>query len=166
MRFARIMLNLLLLAALVGLTTGCPRAKTRLKKPFVRAAHRPERGPHGAPLAYWSDNHLLEVCIDRAAKEGIVYVLQGNNSEPEPIDSPALTLTLTNVDPPVEFRLLPAPQEEDPKGKASRFRAADPAFGAEGAFYGLVAGKVGDDEYLGEFDERARSAVPPIKLKK
>lgn len=166
MRFARIMLNLLLLAALLGLTTGCPRTPARPKKPFVRAPHRPERGPHNSPLAYWADNYLLEVNIDRATKEATVFVLKGNNVEPQPIQTSEITMTLTNADPPVEIRLLPAPQEDDPKGSSSCFRAVNPAFGAEGACYGLLAGKVGDDEYLGEFDERARSAVPPNKHKK
>jgi hypothetical protein len=165
----RIVLLLLLAAGLVGLTTGCPRPNPRAKKkPFVRAPHRPERGPHGSPLAYWTDECLLEVCIDRAAKEAIVYVLKANDVDPEPIEASELTLTLTNSEPPVEIRLRADPQEEDPKGSSSRFRASDPVFAAEGAFYGLVAGKLkaGDEELLGEFDERARSAAPISKHKK
>jgi len=167
-RVVRIVLFLLMAAGLVGLTTGCPRPNPRAKKkPYVRAPHRPERGPHNAPLAYWADNYLLEVCIDREAKEATVYVLKDNNAEPNPIETSELTLTLTNSEPPVDIRLRADPQEDDPKGSSSRFRATNPAF-AEGAFYGLVAGKVkeGEEEMLGEFDERARSAVPTPKHKK
>src|SRR5262249_51164699 len=115
------------------------------------------------------DNYLLEVCIDRDAREAIVYVLKDNNAEPNPIQTSELILTLTNMDPPVEIRLRADPQEDDPKGSSSRFRATNPAFADPAAFYGLVAGKEkdGDEEMLGEFDERARSAVPtPNKHKK
>ena len=126
MRFARIMLTLLLVVALVGLTTGCPRTKTRAKKPFVRAPHRPERGPRGSPLAYWADNYLLEVCIDRAAKEATVYVLKGNNTEPEPIQTPALTLTLTNSDPPRGGPTAAGPSGGRPQGERKPFSGRRP----------------------------------------
>lgn len=167
MRFARLVLLLLLAVGMVALTTGCPQPSRGKKKPYVRAAHRPERGPNNnAPLAYWADNYLLEVCIDREAKEATVYVLKGNNVEPQPIEASELTLTLTNVEPPLEVRLRAAPQEEDPKGSSSRFKGTDPAFADKGALYGLLGGKVGEEEFLGEFDERARSASPPHKHKK
>jgi hypothetical protein len=166
-RFARLLLLLLLAVGLVAVTTGCPQRTPRgKKKPYVRAAHRPERGPNNAPLAYWADNYLLEVCIDRDAKEATVYVLKHNNIDPQPIQTSELTLTLTNTDPPLEVRLRAAPQEEDPKESSSRFKGSDPAFGEKGALYGLLAGKIGDEEFLGEFDERARSAVPIPKHKK
>jgi hypothetical protein len=87
-------------------------------------------------------------------------------TQPEAIETPSLTLQLTNVDPPMEIQLRPAPQEEDPKGSASSFRATNPAFAGEAAFYGTVSGKVGDNEYIGEFDERARSPAPVNKHKK
>jgi hypothetical protein len=165
-RFCRLFLNLLLFAGLVGLTAGCPQPNKNTKKTGVVATSHPERGPHGAPLAAWADGHFLEVSIDRTTKEVAVFVFKGNSLQPDPIEIPNLTLTLTNVDPPAEVRLLPAPQEEDPKGSASCFRATNPAFAADEGIYGVIAGKVGDTEYLGEFDERARSPVPGKKRKK
>ncbi|HEV8062746.1 MAG TPA: hypothetical protein VGP68_22895 [Gemmataceae bacterium] len=164
MRCGRMILTQLLLASLVGLTTGCPSVKP--KKPSVITAPRRERGPHGAPLAYWADDYHLEVCIDRAAQEVSVYVLKSTGSQPAPIEISSLTLQLTSVDPPLEIPLQPAPREEDPKGSASCFRATNAAFAAEGAFYGMISGKVGEQSYDGEFDERARSPIPVHKPKK
>lgn len=159
MRFCRMILSFLLFVALIGSMTGCRPAVNRPKKPTVVSTPRPERGPHGAPLAYWADDYLLEVCIDRAAKEATVYVMRGKITQPEPLATPALTLQLTSVDPPLDIQLNPSPREEDPKGSASCFRTTNAAFEPQGAFYGIISGKVGENEYVGEFDERARSPV-------
>ena len=166
MRFRRLMLNLLLAATLVGLTTGCPVGVNRPKKTSVVSQHRPERGPHGAPIASWADDYLLEVCIDRAAKEATVYVTKGNVAQPEALATPTLTLQLNNVDPPMDVQLNASPREDDPKGSASCFRGTNEIFASDAYFYGMVSGKLGDNEHVGEFDERARSAVPVSKHKK
>ena len=167
MRLCRFFLSCLLPVALICGTAGCPRGKPRgVKKLTVQRANRLERGPHGAPVAYWENDLLLEVCIDRSAKEAKVYILKTNGTAPEPIEASSITLQLMNVEPPVEIPLAAAPQEGDPKGSASCFQAVNPAFAAEGAFYGMVLGKVGENEYVGEFDDRARSPVPVPKHKK
>ncbi len=164
MRLCRIFLSCLLPLALLCGTAGCP--KNRVKKLAVQASHRLERGPHGAPVAYWENDTLVEVCIDRAAKEAKVYMLKTNGTAPEPIETSSITLRLMNVEPPREIPLVAVPQEGDPKGSTSCFQGVNPAFGAEGTFYGVVLGKVGDNEYVGEFDERARSPIPAPKHKK
>jgi hypothetical protein len=167
LRLCRLTSCNLLLLALICSATGCPRAKPYGRKlGVVTAAHRLERGPHGAPIAYWADDYLMEVCIDRSAKEAKVYVLKSNGKDPQPLQSSSITIQLTNIDPPVEIPLLPVPQEEDPKGSASCFQAVSPAFASEGAFYGMVMGKVGENDCVGEFDERARSPIPGPKHKK
>ncbi len=157
-------LTLLLLASLVGLTTGCPSVKP--KKPSVISTPRRERGPHRAPLAYWDDDYHLEVCIDHAARAVTVYVLKATGNQPAPIEIGPLTLQLTNVEPPLDIQLKPAPREGDLKGTSSCFRAANAAFADEGAFYGTISGKMGEHSYNGEFDERARSPIPVHKPKK
>ena len=166
MRFRRLMLNLLVPVALVGLTTGCSLGVKSPKKTSVVSPHRPERGSHGAPIASWADDYLLEVCIDRATKEATVYVSKGSVPQPEALPTATLTLQLTNVEPPMDIQLNASPREEDPKGSASCFRGTNAAFASDAAFYGTVSGKVGDNEYVGEFDERARSATPVYKHKK
>jgi hypothetical protein len=165
-RLRRLILSFLLPAALVALTTGCPLGVNRPKKPSVVSPHRPDRGPHGAPIASWADVYLLEVCIDRAAKEATVYVSKGSVLQSEALPTATLTLQLTNVDPPMDIQLNAAPSEEDPKGSASSYRGTNDVFASDAAFYGTVSGKVGDNEYVGEFDERARSAIPVSKHKK
>jgi hypothetical protein len=160
------MLNLLVPVALVGLTTGCPLGVKTPKKPSVVSPHRPDRGPHGAPIASWADDYLLEVCIDRATKEATVYVSKGSVLQPEALQTPTLTLQLTNVEPPIDIQLSQSPREEDAKGSASSFRGTNGIFATDAAFYGTVSGKVGEIEYVGEFDERARSAIPVSKHKK
>jgi hypothetical protein len=165
-RFRRLMLSFLLPVALVGLTTGCPLGVNRPKKPSVVSPHRPDRGPHGAPIASWADSYLLEVCIDRAAKEATVYVSKVSVLHPEALPTATLTLELTNIDPPMDIQLNASPLEEDPKGSASCYRATNDVFASDAAFYGTVSGKVGENDYVGEFDERARSAIPASKHKK
>ena len=100
-RFCRVPFGYFLLTVLLFCTVGCPRPKPRPKKLGVVSAPRLERGPHGAPVAYWSDDCLLEVCIDRAAKEAKVYVLKSKLSGPKPLETPSITLQLGQVDPPV-----------------------------------------------------------------
>jgi hypothetical protein len=162
----RNILSFLVLAALVCTTAGCPRKVKHPKKPAVVGAHRLERGPHGAPVAFWEDEYVLEVSIDRKTKEASVYVLKDNGSVPRPIEASSLTLHLASHEPPLDITLKPAPLEEDPQGSASCFKGHDPAFGSDEAIYGTVAGKVGDQDYIGEFDERARSPVLNNKGKK
>ncbi|CAN5469890.1 hypothetical protein BH10PLA2_BH10PLA2_21200 [soil metagenome] len=168
MHLARKILNVLLLAALLGSLTGCPpRHRNRHKKKSgVTVNKRIERGPHGAPVAYWGDELALEVCIDRATKEASVYVWRPSGTAAEPIAASAIALELTHVHPSVHVPLQAAPQEEDAKGTSSCFKGTNPAFASEEAIYGTIAGKVGDADYVSEFDERARSPVTTPKGKR
>jgi hypothetical protein len=159
-------LLIFLLMAGVLCAAGCPRKSNRARKPAVSAVKRPERGPHGAPAAFWADAYMLEVAVDRDARQATVYVLNEDGRETRPIEAPSITLQLMSHEPPLEVALKPAPQDGDPRGAASRFLAIDPAFGGKEAMYGTVAGKVGGKEHIGEFDERARSAAHVSKGKK
>jgi hypothetical protein len=165
-RFRRLILGFLLPVAMIGMTTGCPLGINRPKKPSVVSPPRPERGPHGAPLASWTDEYFLEVCIDRATMEATVYVSKGTITQIEAIPTPTLTLQLTNVDPPMDIQLNALPREEDPKGSSSCFRGTNPLFASHASLYGTISGKLGANEFVGEFDERARSAAPISKHKK
>ena len=99
-------------------------------------------------------------------KQATVYVLKTNASGPQPIETGSIILQLTNQDPPLDITLKAAPLEDDPKGAASCFKGENPAFGSDEKIYGTVAGKIGDADYIGEFDERARSANPTNQGKK
>ncbi len=166
MRRFRKSLTFVVLAALLCSTAGCPRKPKHPKKMASVIPNRLERGPHGAPVAFWEDQCLLEIAIDRKTREASVYILNENGSVPQPIEAASIILQLANQDPPLDITLKAAPMEEDPKGTASCFKGENPAFGSDGKIYGTVAGKIGDKDYLGEFDERARSASPSTKGKK
>ncbi|HEV3203594.1 MAG TPA: hypothetical protein VGY77_04390 [Gemmataceae bacterium] len=131
------------------LVTGCGEGGRR--KGRRRAHAHPTSGPHDGILLEWGDEEYhVELTIDNAKKEATVYILDDTAKKAEPIEAETITLIVTSEKPPVEIQLKPDPQEDDPKGKASRFTGSHAVLGNEdlkGAISGKVAGKAYKDEF-------------------
>jgi hypothetical protein len=146
----------LLLVALV-IAAGCTDqpAKSDRPKKATKESH-PSKGPHGGALAEWGEeNYHAEFTVDHAKKQVIIYILDGSAKKAEPVAADTLTLTISNVKPPVQVTLKADPQDGDPKGQSSRFRGTHDALGTEMEFEGEIAGTVGGTPFSGEFKEKA-----------
>ena len=151
------------LTALVFLT-GCPAANRKgpaapsTKKGDEAAAKghdHPEKGPHGGPLAEWGEEkYHAEVTFDHGKKQATVYILDGEAKKPAPVAAENVTLSLTNVKPPVQVTLKADPQEGDAKGQASRFTGTHDQLGKEMDFEGEVSGTVAGTPYAGTFKHK------------
>lgn len=81
---------------------------------------RAEKAPHGGVLfATRDDKYHVELKL----KEGILYVLASNAKTPVPTEATHFILTVKG-DKGVKVEFVPDPQKGDPRGKASRFKAA------------------------------------------
>jgi hypothetical protein len=114
-----------------------------------------EKGPHGGPLAEWGEEkYHAEFTVDHGKKTATVYILDGEAKKASPIAAESITLSLSNVKPPVQVTLKAAPQSDDPKGQASRFTGTHEQFAKEMEFEGEISGKVGTVPYAGTFKEK------------
>jgi hypothetical protein len=140
---------LLLLAALC--LAGCgPRQTPGAKKVHVH----PEKGPHDGVIAEWGEEEYHpEFTVDHDKKQVTVYILDGEVAKPKAIPAESITVTITNLTPPLTLQLKAEPMADDPKGHSSRFVATDEKLGKVMDFKGTISGKVGDKPYSGEFDE-------------
>jgi hypothetical protein len=81
---------------------------------------RAEKAPHGGVLfATKDDKYHVELKL----KEGLLYVLASNAKTPVPTAAKSFILTVKG-DANVKVEFVPDPQKGDPKGRASRFKAA------------------------------------------
>jgi hypothetical protein len=118
----------------------------------------PEKGPHGGAIAEWGEEQYhAEFTVDHAKKEAVIYILDGSVKKTAPVTAESVTLTLSNVKPPIQVTLKPDPQEGDPKGQCSRFRGTHDALAKEMEFEGEIAATVGGTPFSGEFKERSES---------
>lgn len=116
--------------------------------------HHAEVGPHGGPLADWSDGAIhLEVVPDRDAGAVTVYALDRWAKKPKPIDAGTLTLTL-KTDPETVVRLEPAPDAGDPAGRSSRFIARHTVSWPQAKASGTVSGSAGGKAYSGDLSQK------------
>ncbi|MBX9681449.1 MAG: hypothetical protein K2X38_22060 [Gemmataceae bacterium] len=114
-----------------------------------------EKGPHGGSLAEWGEEkYHAEFTVDHGKKTATVYILDGEAKKATPIAAESITLSLSNVKPPVQVTLKAAPQADDPKGQASRFTGTHDQLAKEMEFEGEISGKVGDTPYAGKFKEK------------
>jgi hypothetical protein len=115
----------------------------------------PDKGPHGGVLAEWGvEQYHTEVTVDRKEKRATVYLLDGTARKAAPIPAESITLTLTNVQPPVQVTLRADPQPGDPQGQASRFSGTHDRLGADTGLRGEVSGTVAGTPYAGPFDQQ------------
>jgi hypothetical protein len=146
-------LAILFAALLLG--TGCS-GKQNDHKDSDSENDEHEKGPHGGVVVDWGKNHEyhLEFLPNHKTKTATVYVLDRKVKNAVPIPVESITLTITNVKPPVQITLKAEPQEGDPQGKASRFSGKHDQIGVEMDFKGEISGKIADKPYSGTFDEK------------
>jgi hypothetical protein len=141
--------------------SGCvkqppPKSPTGAEAKAKQVHDHPDEGPHGGALAEWGDEkYHAEFTVNHAKKQATVYILDGSVKKASPIAAETITLSLTNVKPPLQVTLKAEPQEGDPKGQASRFVGTHDALGKEMDFEGEISGKVGETPYSGTFKEKA-----------
>lgn len=117
--------------------------------------HHPSKGPHGGVLAEWGkEEYHPEFTVDHKTKKATVYILDGNAKKEVPIEAETVSLTITNMKPPVQITLKADPQKDDPKGKASRFVGDHEKLGEDMPFRGEISGKIGTKPYSGKFVEK------------
>jgi hypothetical protein len=141
----------------VVLAAGCGKphpAKRAAKKAGHGHAH-PEHGPHAGALAEWGDgDYHVEFTVDHAGKQATVYLLDRTAQRAPRVAADKvtqMTLTLTNVTPPLTLELKHDPHKSDAKGVA--FVATHDQLGKEMEFKGTISGKVGDKDFAGDFTE-------------
>jgi hypothetical protein len=117
-----------------------------------------EVGPHNGPAAEWgAEEYHLEILPD--AKTGVVTVyVYGNDDDlkkgkKKAIDSKSLTLVFKTT-PPVTVKLEPAPEKDDPAGKATKFTGKSDKLDKLGKLEGTISGKVGNKPYTGDFKQK------------
>lgn len=157
MRSLSLFAGFLALSALT-LSSGCsqrpisPSKKTDAKKP---AHDHPDEGPHNGALAEWGEKYHAEFTVNHDTKTATVFILDESAKKNVPIPADTITLTITNVKPPVQIPLKADPEKDDPKGQSSRFVGTHEKLATVMEFKGEISGKVGETPYVGTFEEKA-----------
>jgi hypothetical protein len=112
-----------------------------------------ETGPHSGPLAEWGDHEYhAEFTADRKAKSVTIYVLDAKGEKAPKLDPAKIanvTLSLTNVSPPVTIVLKHEPAKSDRRGIA--FIGMHDALSSNPSLHGTLSGTVEGQPYVGEF---------------
>ncbi|MCS6850087.1 MAG: hypothetical protein NZ700_02820 [Gemmataceae bacterium] len=144
--------------------SGCSPPRETGTKGKGHAHDHPETGPHGGVLVEWGqEEYHAEFTVDHGNKQVTVYVLGPDAKTPAPIAADAISLSITNLSPPLSLTLKPDPQPDDPKGKSSRFRGTDDRLEKEQDYKGSLTVKIGDKPYSGDFDESKAEHSHPHK---
>jgi hypothetical protein len=99
---------------------------TLAKAQAAEHAHA-EHGPHGGELLeIGKEEYHVELVIDEAKKQLVVYLMDGKVKSFVAIDAPFLAVNLKMAGKPVQVKLAPMPQEMDQKGFSSRFGIVSP----------------------------------------
>lgn len=138
---------------LAVLVTGCNDSAKPPKTPSKAGHVHPTEGPHGGALVEWgAEEYHLELLLDHSKKEVTVYVLDGDAKKVVPIKAETLTMTVTNVKPPVTVTLKANPDTGDAAGSSSRFIGTHEVLAKE--VEGEINGKVGETPFSGEFKDK------------
>ena len=87
----------------------------------------PARGPHGGELLeIGKEEYHVELVIDEAKKQMVIYLLDKDAVSVIAIDAPYLAVNLMLSGKPVQFKLKAVPQDVDSKNLASSFGAISP----------------------------------------
>jgi hypothetical protein len=134
------------LFSLIGLATQAA---------VVRDDHE---GPHKGIVVEWGEEEYHpELVIDSKTGTITAYIYGSDvdlkAAKFKPIDSKSLTLAL-KTNPATTVKLEPAPEKDDPKGKASKFTAKNDVFKKDMKWEGTLAGKVGNKPYSGDFKQK------------
>lgn len=151
------------IAVFVGVVAllGCEKpTTTKNTKPAATTTghshdHSHDEGPHGGVLAEWGEEvYHVEFTVDHAKKQVVVYLLDEHavkTPKVEPSDVKNMTLTITNVKPPLTLELKHDAALSGPKGMA--FVVTHDQFGKEMDFNGNISGNVKGQAYSGDFKE-------------
>lgn len=142
------------------MVAGCGQPAPTSQKADPKAAtkgggeenHDHDEGPHGGTVMDFGKYHA-EFTVDHKAKAATVYILDGKVKNAVPVAAAKLLLSIKA--PSFQTDLVAAPQDGDPKGKASRFVAKHDNFGKEQEFEGILSGEVDGKQYAVEFKEEA-----------
>ena len=113
-----------------------------------------EHGPHDGAVAEWDDYHA-EFTVDHKTKTAIVYIVDESLKKAPKVDPAKIakvTVTISNVQPPVTFDLKHDAAKSDAKGIA--FSGSHDALAKEMEFEGSISGTVNDKPYSGDFKEK------------
>lgn len=117
--------------------------------------HSHDEGPHGGVLAEWgNEEYHAEFTVDHGKKLVVVYLLDEHAAKAANVpvsEIKNVTLTITNVKPPLTLELQHDPALSNAKGIA--FTATHDQFGKEMDFAGNVGGTVKGKVYSGDFKE-------------
>ncbi|MBL8821111.1 MAG: hypothetical protein JNJ77_00890 [Planctomycetia bacterium] len=166
MKAIRTLLTVSALAfAFLTLPVGCQKQEQAAKgnapkkeKDAHDHAH-PEEGPHGGALAEWGEHEYhAEFTVDHNAKSVTVYVVDGDAKKAPKVEVSKITkvtLTITNVSPPITLELKHDPAKTDSKGIA--FVGTHDQLGKVMEFKGTIGGTVDGLHYSGDFKEESHN---------
>jgi YHS domain-containing protein len=113
----------------------------------------PEEGPHGGPLAEWGEHDFhAEFTVDHKSKMVLVYVLDGEAKKAPKFDATKITkvtLTISNVSPPLTLELKHDASKTDSRGIA--FATTHDQFAKDTDYKGTISGIIDGLQYSGEF---------------
>src|SRR5581483_9461426 len=94
------------LAVFVLFSAGCAQPPGAANKPAAHVQEHADAGPPGGALADWGDERYhAEFTVDHGKRQATVYILDGSAKRAAPIDAETITLSLANVQPPVQVTL-------------------------------------------------------------
>jgi hypothetical protein len=155
--------SLSILVTVLALIAGCSGKTDNQKDKKMDSARKDDdhdhedKGPHDGVIVHWGGakhDYHPEFTVDHKTKKATVYILGPDAKKLKAIPSESITVTISNVKPPVQITLKADRQENDPEGKSSRFSGTHDALVTEMDFKGTISGKVGDKVYSGDFDEK------------
>lgn len=143
-------------------TAGCQKeqagkapAQKKAKDGHGHDHAHPEEGPHGGSLAEWGEHEYhAEFTVDHKTNAATVYILDGEAKKAPKLEVAKITkvtLTLSNVTPPLTLELKHDAPKSDSRGIA--FTVTNDQFGREMDFKGTINGNVDGLSYSGEFKD-------------
>jgi hypothetical protein len=115
-----------------------------------------ETGPHdGLLIELGNDEYHAEFLPDHAKKQATVWILDKKAKNPVPVKASTVSLTITNVTPPLKVALKAEPEKGETPEMASRYVGTDDKFGVEMEFKGTVSVEINGKQYTQDFEEKA-----------
>ncbi|MBN9518716.1 hypothetical protein J0H58_09385 [bacterium] len=116
-----------------------------------------EVGPHKMPVAEWGDEEYHVEVIPDAKAGTVTLVVYGNHDDLHKAKRKAIDAKRVSVafkSPALTVKAAPAPEKDDPAGKASRFVGKAEGLEKLVKIEGTVSGKVGSKVYSGDFKQK------------
>lgn len=129
-----------------------PKDKDKNKTAKDKGGHdhdHGEVGPHGGPLADWSDIYHAEFTVDHKKKEARVYILDEKAKLSKPIRTDKVRLVMKK--PKFDIELKPERQKDDPEGTASVFVGTHDELAKERDFEGNLSALIEGKPFAADF---------------